>query len=62
VDDASKRRESIQKRILDLNQERESFLAAERKQRVEEGKDSLDAAILQAVREQAAQANIRFDP
>jgi hypothetical protein len=62
VDDASKRRESIQKRILDLNQERESFLAAERKQRVEEGKDSLDTAILQAVREQAAQANIRFDP
>ncbi|HWE38380.1 MAG TPA: vWA domain-containing protein [Isosphaeraceae bacterium] len=61
VDDAGRRREAIQRRILDLNRAREAFLAAERKKQVEEGKETLDTAILKAVRAQAARANIRFD-
>lgn len=61
VDDATKQREATQKRILDLNKEREAFLAAERKKQVEEGKETLDTAILKAVRDQAARASIRFD-
>jgi hypothetical protein len=61
VDGAGKQREGIQKRILDLNKEREAFLAAERKKQVAEGKETLDTAILKAVRDQAARTDIRFD-
>jgi hypothetical protein len=61
VDDAGKQREAIQKRILDLNKAREAFLVAERKKQAEEGKETLDSAILKAVRAQAARANIRFE-
>jgi hypothetical protein len=61
LNDAGKQREGIQKRILDLNKDREEFLAAERKKQVEEGKETLDTAILRAVRDQAARADIRFD-
>jgi hypothetical protein len=60
VDDASRQREAIQKRILDLNKAREAVLAAERKKQLDEGKETLDTAILKAVRDQAARANIRF--
>jgi hypothetical protein len=59
--DASKQREAIQKQILDLNKEREMFLAAQRKTQVEEGKETLDSAILKAVREQAGRVDIVFD-
>jgi len=61
VDGASQQRAAIQKRILELNQAREAVLAAERKKQVEKGKETLDTAILKAVRDQAARANIRFD-
>jgi hypothetical protein len=61
LDDAGKQREALQKRILDLSKARESFLAAERKKQAEQGKETLDSAILKAVRAQAARANIQFD-
>jgi hypothetical protein len=61
VDDQRTRRESIQNRILLLNKEREAFLGAERKKQVEAGKETLDSAILNAIREQATRADIRFE-
>jgi hypothetical protein len=61
VEEAAARRESIQKRILDLNTQREAYLAAERKAQAAEGRETLDSAILEAVRAQAARANFRFD-
>lgn len=61
IESASRQRESIQKRILELSGLREAFLATERKKDVEKGKASLDTAILDAVRGQAARANIQFD-
>lgn len=61
VDAQTTQRETIQKRILVLNKEREAFLAAERKKQAESGKETLDSVILKAVREQANRANIRFD-
>lgn len=61
VEAKSAERETIQKRILALSKERETFLAAERKKLAETGKETLDSAILKAVREQAKRANIRFE-
>jgi len=61
VDEQARRRESIQKRVLTLSQEREAFLAAARKTQAGSAKDTLDSAILKAVREQATRANLRFE-
>jgi hypothetical protein len=61
VDEVIKGRAQIQKRILELNKEREAFLAAERKKLAEKGEETLDSAIVKAVREQASRANIRFE-
>lgn len=61
VDEAIQGRAKIQKRILDLNKDREAFLAAERKKLAEKGEETLDSAIIKAVREQASRANIRFE-
>lgn len=61
VEKSAKERETIQKQIMELNTARESFLAAEKRNQIAEDKDSLDAVIVKAVREQAAKANIRFE-
>lgn len=61
LEKATKEREEIQKRILDLNKQREAFLAAEMKKHAEAGKETLDTVILKAVREQAGRANIKFE-
>lgn len=61
VEGLTKQRDEIQKQILDLNREREAFLAAERKKLAEGGEETLDTVILKAVREQASRANIQFD-
>lgn len=61
VDDVGRDRETIQKRIMNLNAEREAFLLAERKKQAAAGEETLDSAILKAVREQATRANIRFE-
>jgi hypothetical protein len=61
VEETTAEREKIQKRIAALSKDREAFLAAERKKQAEAGKETLDSAILKAVREQAGRANIRFE-
>jgi hypothetical protein len=61
VEKATKEREAIQKRILELNKQREAFLAAEARKQAGAGKDTLDTVILKAVREQAGRANIKFE-
>lgn len=61
VEGLTKKRDEIQKQILDLNQRREAFLAAERKKLAEKDEETLDTVILRAVREQASRANIQFD-
>lgn len=55
VDQKAKERESIQKRITELNQERDKFIAAERKKQADAaGPDSMDTAVIKAVRSEAA--------
>jgi hypothetical protein len=61
VDDKNREREKIQTRILDLNKDREAFLAAERKKQAAEGKETLDTVILKAVRDQATRSDLRFE-
>jgi len=61
VEKETRGRESIQGHILGLNKEREAYLASERKKLTEAGQETLDSAILKAVREQATRANIRFE-
>jgi hypothetical protein len=62
VKEKTAERGKIQKRIVELNKEREAFIAAEQKrQAAAAGKETLDTVILKAVREQAARANIRFE-
>jgi len=55
------KRQEIQDRILVLTKERETFLAAERKKRSGESRETLDSAIIEAVRSQATRANIEFE-
>ncbi len=47
-------REAIQKQIMDLNKERQSFVAAKRKELAAKGVETLDTAVVKVVREQAA--------
>ena len=61
VDDKIRDRAAYQKQILALNVERVAFLAAERRKQAAAGVETLDSAILKAVREQATRANIRFE-
>jgi hypothetical protein len=61
VDDKTARREAIQKRIGTLSKERESYLAAERRKQERAGQETLDSAILRAIREQATRADIKFE-
>jgi von Willebrand factor type A domain len=61
VDEARKEREEIQKKILKLNQEREAFLAAERKKVSSEKQQTLDQVTCKAIRDQAARNNFKFE-
>jgi hypothetical protein len=59
---AGERREQIRKQVLQLNAAREKFLAAERaKQAGAQKKETLDAAMIQAVRGQVSRRNFTFD-
>ena len=59
VDEAAKQREEIQAQILKLNKEREQFLAAERKKQLGAKEDTLDQAIVKAIREQATRQQLQ---
>ncbi len=61
VDEAVKRRAEIQARIADLNTKREKFLAAERAKLTKTNEDSLDKAIVKAIRDQATRHHITFE-
>ncbi len=61
VEAARKEREDIQKKILKLNQEREAFLAAERKKNSGGREQTLEQAISKAIRAQAARNNFTFE-
>ncbi len=61
VDEARKEREEIQKKILKLNQEREAFLATERKKHSSEQQQTLDQVICKTIRDQAARNNFKFE-
>ena len=51
-------REKIQKRIQELNKKRDDFIAKNQKQ---QGKDSLDSAVLKTIRVQAESKGYKFD-
>jgi von Willebrand factor type A domain len=61
VDEASKQRGEIQARVMTLNKDRELFLAAERKKQQGQKDDTLDQAIVKAIRDQATRRNFKFE-
>jgi len=61
VDQAAKERQTIQTRILGLNQKREQYLAAERKKRAGTKDDTLDRAVAKAIRDQATRHHFKFE-
>jgi hypothetical protein len=61
VEQAAKERHSIQTRILELNQKREQFLAAEHKKRAGATEDTLDRAVSKAIRDQATRQHFTFE-
>jgi hypothetical protein len=61
VEQAAKERQTIQARILELNQKREQFLAAERKKQAGAKDDTLDRAFSKAIRDQATRQHFTFE-
>jgi hypothetical protein len=61
VDDAARQRGEIQAKILKLNKEREQYLAGERKKHVGPKEETLDKAIVKAIRDQATRHNFKFE-
>ena len=62
VTDMVAKRKSIQDKIKKLNSEREKYVSAERRKLAEkEGKQSLDEAIVNTVREQAGKKAFKFE-
>jgi len=60
VANAAKERAAIQQKITDLNKERETFLAEARKQQAQSGEKTLDEAMVDTTREQAAKKGYSF--
>jgi hypothetical protein len=61
VDDAEKQRAAIQTQILTLNKQRDAFLAAERGKQPGVKDDTLNQAIVKAIRDQAARHHFTFE-
>ena len=61
VETKSKERAEIQAQIQKLNEERRKFVAEEMKKRAEKGADSLEGAMLKAIREQAEKKAFKFE-
>ena len=59
LEKVGRKRAEVQKRVSQLNQEREKYVAAERKKQATD--NTLDAAIIKTVREQAAKKNFKFE-
>ncbi len=60
VETQTKQRAQIQQSIKELNDARKKYVAAEMKKRVETGEDTLDAAIVKAIRSQAVKKNFKY--
>lgn len=54
-------RAKIQTRILELSKQRDTFVAEKRQEMAKTGDDTLDTAVVKAVREQASKKKITFD-
>lgn len=62
IEKKQKARADVQSRIQKLSQEREDYLAAERKRLAEQGKgDSFDEKVAASIRAQAARKGIEFE-
>jgi hypothetical protein len=61
VDRAAKERQAISARINELSRKREEFLTAERKKRANAKEDTLDQAIVKAIRDQARRQHFTFE-
>jgi hypothetical protein len=61
VDEAGKQRGEIQAKVVKLNKDRELFLDAERKKQQAQKGDTLDQAIVKAIRDQATRRNFKFE-
>lgn len=56
----SEERAGLQAKILEMNKQRDAFVARKRAELAAAGKDTLDAAVVKAVREQASKKKITF--
>jgi hypothetical protein len=61
IDKKAKEREALQSNIREVNEKREKYIADERKKQSGESKNTLDEAMLGAVREQATKKNYKFE-
>ena len=57
----ARERGALQARILDLNQQRDAFVAAKHRELAHDGKDTLDTAMADTVRKQAAAKGFQFE-
>ncbi len=60
VEKKKKERDKIQAEIQKLNKDRKNYVAAERKKAEKSGSESLDSALIKAVRSQAVEADFEF--
>jgi hypothetical protein len=61
VEEAARDRAEIQGKIMTLNKDREKFLAAERAKQAGAKQDTLDQAVVKAIRDQATRCRITFE-
>ncbi len=60
VRDQASKREEIQARILELNEQRKAYVAEEMQKLAESGDDTFDAAVIKVIRQQAGQKSFTF--
>jgi hypothetical protein len=61
VEKQSKKRAEIQEKIRKLNEERKKYVSEKRKEMSKSGTDTLDAAMIKSVREQATKKKFKFE-
>jgi len=61
IAEQASRRAELQEKIKELNDERKKFVAEARKKAAESGENTLDAAIIECVRTQAAEQGFEIE-
>jgi hypothetical protein len=61
IEDKAKEREKIQAEINKLNEERKKYVAEEMKKQSQSGANTLETAVIQTIRDQAAKKNFKFE-